>query len=40
MEVAMGLSPRPCLIALRRRSLAVTDEVDWEADWIDLGGEG
>jgi hypothetical protein len=36
----MGYVPRPCLIALRRRWCAVTDEVDWEAEWIDLGGEG
>ena len=36
----MGFAPRPCLIALRRLSRARTDEVDWEAEWIDLGGEG
>jgi hypothetical protein len=36
----MGPTPRPCLIALHRLSRSVTDEVDWEAEWIDLGGEG
>jgi hypothetical protein len=36
----MGPAPPPWLIALRRLSRAITDEVDWEAEWIDLGGEG
>jgi len=36
----MGIVRSPCLIALQRLSRTVSDEVDWEAEWIDLGGEG